>query len=327
MMKIFIVGGSGFVGSHLARRLASDNHQITIGTRYAPAARRLALIRGVRVEQVDPYDLEDLTRALEGHDAVINLVGILNESGFGGGGFRRAHVKLVEKLVISCEAARVKRLLHMSALNAGRGESFYLKTRGEAEDLIIAAFENGQLTSTIFRPSTIFGPDDSFLNRFAGLLRLSPVLPLARPEAKFAPVFVGDVVEAFARSLQTDASQGQTYELCGSEVWALKELVEWVRDRLGLKRWVIGLPDTFGWLQGRAFDFVPGKPFSSDNFNSLKIDSVCTDNGFQVLGIEPWGLSEKAPSWLGQSNRQIRYRRYRSAARRSTESPPRRDDD
>jgi NADH dehydrogenase len=316
MLKIFIVGGSGFVGGHLARRLSDAGHEITIATRYAPGARRLALIPGVRLEQVNPYNLEALTAALEGHDVAINLVGILNERGFGGKGFRRAHVELVEKLIICCEAARIDRLIHMSALNAGRGESHYLKTRGEAEALVRSAFDSGQLQTTIFRPSTIFGPDDSFLNRFADLLKISPVLPLARPGARFAPVFVGDVVEAFARSLETEESHGQVYELCGSEVWALKELVEWVRDQLGLKRLVIGLPDALGWLQGRVFDFVPGKPFSSDNYKSLKIDSVCTDNGLKTLGIEPWGMSEKAPSWLGAGGRQARYQRFRESARR-----------
>jgi len=315
-MKIFIVGGSGFVGGHLARRLAEDDHQITIATRYAPGARDLGVIPGVRLAQVNPYDLDALTQALEGHDVVINLVGILNERGFGGGGFRRAHVELVEKLIIACEAARVSRFVHMSALNAGQGESYYLITRGQAEELVMASSQNGQLQTTIFRPSTIFGPDDSFLNRFADLLKISPLLPLARPDAKFAPVYVGDVVEAFARALQTDDSHGQVYELCGSEIWSLKSLVKWVRDQLGLTRVVIGLPDAVGWAQGRAFDFVPGKPFSSDNYKSLKIDSVCSENGFAELDIEPWGMSEKAPSWLGAQGRQARYQRYRRAARR-----------
>lgn len=319
MLKIFIVGGSGFVGGHLARRLSDAGHEITIATRYTPGAKRLALIPGVRLEQVNPYDLDQLTEALEGHDVAINLVGILNERGFGGKGFRRAHVELVEKLIICCEAARIDRLIHMSALNAGRGESYYLKTRGEAEELVMAAFRTGQLQTTIFRPSTIFGPDDSFLNRFADLLRISPFLPLARPGAKFAPVFVGDVVEAFARSLDSDESHGQIYELCGSEVWTLKALVEWVRDQLGLRRLVVGLPDALGWAQGRVFDFVPGKPFSSDNYKSLKIDSVCSDDGLKALGIEPWGLSEKAPSWLGQHGRQARYQRFRQSARRDAD--------
>ncbi len=315
-MKVFILGGAGFVGGHLARRLAADGHRVTVATRYRPGARHLSVVPGLTLVQTNPYDLEALTGALEGQDVAINLVGILNERGFGGSGFRRAHVELVEKLIISCEAARVNRLVHMSAINAGLGESHYLITRGQADEQVMAAWRGGELTTTIFRPSIIFGPDDSFLNRFAGLLRISPLLPLARPRARFAPVYVGDVVEAFARALATEDSHGRIYELCGSQVWSLEELVEWIRDQLGLRRWVIGLPDLLGRLQALAFDLVPGKPFSSDNYKSLKLDSVCTDNGLIELGIEPWGLSELAPSWLGSGARQQRYQRYRRLARR-----------
>ncbi len=316
-MKVFIVGGSGFVGGHLARRLSTAGHDITIATRYAPGARDVLVVPRTRITQCNPYDLNSLTQALEGHDVAINLVGILNERGFGGKGFRRAHVELVEKLLISCEAARVGRLLHMSSLNAGQGDSHYLQTRGEGESLINQACRAGHLKATIFRPSTIFGPDDSFLNRFSTLLRLSPVLPLARPRARFAPVFVGDVAEAFLRGLERIDDNGKVYELCGAEVWELKELVIWLRDILGLQRWVIGLPDALGRLQGLAFDFVPGKPFSSDNFKSLQLDSVCAEDGMNELGIDPWGMSQLAPTWLGNSTRQHRYQAYRRKARRS----------
>ncbi|MFU8831638.1 MAG: complex I NDUFA9 subunit family protein [Wenzhouxiangella sp.] len=315
-MKVFILGGSGFVGGHLARRLSAAGHDITIATRYAPGARDLLVVPRTRITQCNPHDLNSLTPALEGHDVAINLVGILNERGFGGKGFRRAHVELVEKLLISCEAARVGRLLHMSSLNAGQGDSHYLQTRGEAERLIKQACSAGHLKATIFRPSTIFGPDDSFLNRFSTLLRLSPVLPLARPHARFAPVFVGDVAEAFLRGLERPDDNGTVYELCGAEVWELKELVIWLRNLLGLRRWVIGLPDALGRLQGLAFDFVPGKPFSSDNFKSLQLDSVCAEDGMSELGIDPWGMSQLAPTWLGNGTRQHRYQTYRRKARR-----------
>ncbi|AKS42915.1 complex I NDUFA9 subunit family protein [Wenzhouxiangella marina] len=315
-MNVFILGGSGFVGGHLARRLAAEGHQVTIATRYPPAARHLQVIPGLKIARVNPYDLDSLTAALEGQDVAINLVGILNERGFGGRGFKRAHVELVEKLIISCEAARVRRLIQMSAINAGLGDSHYLRTRGQAEELVMGAWRDGQLNTTIFRPSVIFGPDDSFINRFAGLLKLSPVLPLARPNARFAPVYVGDVAEAFARAVSDESTHGRIYELCGSELWSLKEMVRWVRDQLGLKRMVVGLPDALGRLQALAFDFVPGKPFSSDNYKSLKHDSVCTDNGLIELGIEPWGLSQLAPSWLGPATRQQRYQAFRRQARR-----------
>ncbi len=297
--QIFILGGSGFVGSHLVRRLSADGHQLTVATRYAPAARHLSIVPGVRIQQCRPYDLESLTAAVEGHDLVINLVGILNERGFNGKGFRRAHVELVEKIMIACEAARVPQMIQMSSINAGEGRSHYLVTRGQAEEMVRHANASGLLDTAIFRPSTIFGPDDSFLNRFATLLKISPVLPLARPNARFAPVYVGDVVEAFARVIAAKELGGEIYELCGREVWSLKELVIWLRNQLGLKRAVVGLPDALGKLQGMAFNLVPGKPFSSDNFKSLLLDSVCADNGFLRLDIQPWGMGELAPTWLG----------------------------
>lgn len=312
-MNILMLGGSGFVGGHLARRLSDDGHRVTIATRYAPGARHLAVIPRLRVRSFDPYDVDALAGELAEHDALINLVGILNERGFGGSGFRRAHVTLVEGAIEACRRTGVERFIHMSALNAGNGDSHYLITRGQAEGRV----RDSGLDWTLFRPSTIFGPDDSFLNRFAGLLSISPVLPLARPSARFAPVWVGDVVEAFARALQTRDSIGECYELCGSETWKLAELVRWVADQRGMRRAVIGLPDALGWLQGKAFDLVPGKPFSSDNFKSLAVDSVCSDPGFARLGIEPWAMSEKAVGWLSDSGRQNRYQRFRERARRS----------
>jgi len=316
-VNVFILGGTGFVGRHLVSHLASmGGFDISVGTRYGPGARELAVAPRTRIVDCNPYDLDSLTGALDGHDAVINLVGILNERGFGGRGFHRAHVELVERLIISCEAARIRRLIHMSALNAGSGSSHYLKTRGQAEALIAAAQRDGQLRATIFQSSTIFGPDDSFLNRFATLLKLTPLLPLARPRARFAPVYVGDVVEAFGRALQDEMTHCQTYQLCGSEIWELRALVCWLRDQLGLSRWVVGLPDLLGRLQGLAFDLVPGKPFSSDNYRSLLVDSVCSENGFAALGIAPWGLSELAPVWLTGETRQARYQAHRRRARR-----------
>ncbi len=315
-MKVLILGGSGFIGSHLTRRLARDGHQITVATRYAPNARHLQVVPSVRVHQLDPYNQDQLAAALKGHDAVINLVGILNQRGFGDGGFRRAHVELVEMLIDACSATGVERLVQMSSLNAGQGESHYLQTRGQGEERLRSANRDGRVAGTIIRPSTVFGEDDSFLNRFAGLLRISPVLPLARGQAKFTPAYVGDVAEALARVLHDPATAGKTFELGGAETWSMVDLVCWLRDQLGLKRAVIGLPDALGRLQGLAFDLVPGKPFSSDNFKSLKLDSVCSDKDFAALGIQPWGIAERAAGWLGSYDKQSRFQRYRSQARR-----------
>jgi len=309
-MKVLILGGSGFVGSHLVRRLSREGHSITVVTRYPNAARHLEIVPRVKIRVFSPYDPERLGNALSGHDALINLVGILNESGRDGSGFRKAHVELVEVAIEACARAGTVRFIQMSALNAGMGESHYLLSRGEGEKRVQAS----GLRWTIFRPSTIFGPDDSFLNRFATLLAISPVLPLARPEARVAPVYVGDVVEAFVRVLAERDHVGEIYELCGAETWALREIVAWIAEQRGMRRWVIGLPDVWGRLQGRVFDFVPGKPFSSDNFRSLLLDSVCSDDGFDRLGISPWPMSEKAPEWLDE-DRQARFRRFRERRR------------
>lgn len=315
-MNVLILGGSGFIGTHLTRRLARDGHQVTVATRYAPNARHLQIVPQVRVYQLDPHNPDQLASAVQGHDAAVNLVGILNQSGFGDRGFQRVHVELVEGLIEACAAAGVGRLVQMSSLNAGQGESHYLRTRGQGETRVLAAHRDGRTAGTIVRASTVFGPDDSFLNRFADLLRISPVLPLARGQAKFTPVYVGDVAEALTRILDDPETAGRTFELGGAETWTLVGLVRWLRDQLGLKRAVFGLPDALGRLQGMAFDLVPGKPFSSDNFKSLKLDSVCSDKDFEALGIQPWGMTERAVGWLGPYGRQSRLQRYRRQARR-----------
>ncbi|MEX2497367.1 MAG: complex I NDUFA9 subunit family protein [Wenzhouxiangellaceae bacterium] len=313
-MKIMILGGSGFVGRHLVRRLSRDGHSISVATRYPNGAKHLGIVPRVSIRHFDPYDINRLGDELDGHDVLINLVGILNESGRDGSGFRKAHVELVETAIQACAGAGVGRMIQMSALNAGQGESHYLKTRGQGEQRV----RESDLHWTIFRPSTIFGPDDSFLNRFAGLLKISPVLPLARPQAMFAPVYVGDVVEAFIRALDSRESIGEIYELCGAETLTLREIVDWIAHQRGMRRWVIGLPDALGRLQGRVFDFVPGKPFSSDNFKSLLLDSVCAEDGFRRLGIQPWGMREKAVEFLGPQGpgRQVRYQHFRERSGR-----------
>ena len=164
----------------------------------------------------------------------------------------------------------------------------------------MGAWRDGQLATTIFRPSTIFGPDDSFINRFASLLKISPVLPLARSNTRFAPVYVGDVVEAFACALETEESHGRIYELCGSEVWSLKELVVWTRDLLGLKRLVIGLPNILGRLQGLVFGSCSRQAVFQRQLQVAQArQRCCTDNGLLELGIEPWGLSQLVTDLAG----------------------------
>ena len=192
--RIVILGGTGFVGSHIVPRLHADGHTIVILSRNREQHRDLSVLPRASVVTADVHDGEVLRRQLAGADVAINLVGILNERGSDGSGFRKAHVELTETLIAACRAAGVARLLQMSALRAGEGESFYLITRGEAE----AKVKSSPLAWTIFRPSVIFGRGDGLFYRFANLLRMTPVLPLARANAKFTPVYIGDVAEAFA---------------------------------------------------------------------------------------------------------------------------------
>lgn len=311
-MKIFALGATGFVGQHLLRRLSADGHRIDVATRAPFAHREVNLIPGVRLQRLDVYDRQALTQALHGADAVINLVGILNEQGRSGAGFERAHVTLTEGLVAACNQADVHRLLQMSALNAGQGKSHYLRTKGEAERLV----ENSGLDYTIFQPSVIFGPGDSFFNRFHGLLKLTPVLPLACPESRFEPVYVGDVARAFARSLHDSGTVGKRFALCGPRSYSLRRLVEYTAETAGLKRRIIGLPDALARAQAAVMDFVPGKPFSTDNYLSLQVDSVCGRNGFGYFRISPRSLETIVPGYLNQAGKQARYRRFRSIARR-----------
>lgn len=317
MSKVCVLGGTGFIGRALCAALTAAGDAVTVITRDATRARPLAMLPGLRVAAVDPYDAAQLERAFAGHDVVVNLVGILNERGRDGAGFRRAHTELAARVVRACRAAGVERLLHMSSLgaDADRGPSHYLRSKGAAERAI--RDECGGVRWTIFQPSVVFGDGDSFTNRFAGLLRLAPVLPLARPDARFAPVWVDDVIAAFMQARADRATAGETFQLCGPRVYSFRELVTYVRDTLGLRSMIVGLPDPLSRLQAAIMDFVPGKPFSTDNYLSLTVDSVCTLNGFARLGLRPHSLETIAPGYLtGRHARSARNDGYRRVAGR-----------
>ena len=248
-----------------------------------------------------------LAEHFAGADAVVNLVGILNESGFDGSGFRRAHVELPRTVIGAMADAGVRRLLHMSSLKAGQGESHYLRTRGEAEALVKAS----GLDWTIFQPSVIFGPGDGLFERFAGLLRLAPFMPLGRADAKLAPVYVGDVCAAFLRALDDPATIGRGYELYGRAM-SLREIVAYTREQLGIRRPIIGLPDALGWAQAALLGLVPGKPLSLDNWKSLAVDSVGSVDGLAALGIAPTPVEVVVPRMLrGELGKQDELDRYR----------------
>lgn len=289
-MRICVLGGTGFVGSRLVARLAAAGHTVRVPTRHRERARDLLPLPTVEVITADVHDPAMLRALTARCEVVVNLVGILNERGRDGAGFRHAHADLARKLVDAAARGGVRKIVQMSALraNARVGPSHYLKSKGEAEQAI--AGNNSGIVFTILQPSVIFGPGDSFLNRFAGLLKMSPVLPLAMPAARFAPVHVDDVTSALVAAVTDPATDGRTLQLCGPESYTLKKVVLMVREALGLRRFVAGLPRWASRAMGFVMDFVPGKPFSSDNYRSLTVSSLCAEDGFAPLGIEPRSL-------------------------------------
>lgn len=312
-----ILGGTGFVGRHLAYRLANNGCQVRILSRRPERHRQLLVNPNITLAGADVHDAAQLRRQLQGVDIVINLIGILNDRDRGGKEFLRTHVELPRKVVFAALDAGVSRLLHMSALNANVNEphSLYLKTKGAGEDLVHAAATR-QMIVTSLRPSVIFGEGDGLFNRFATLLRLAPgVFPLACPNSRFAPVYVGDVVEAMCRALH-DATGGERLELCGPEVYTLKALVEYTREQLGLRREIIGLGDTLSRLQARLLGLLPGQPFSMDNYYALQHDSICTCNALPTLGINTTPVRAVVPGYLSGQDSSSRYHELRRRARR-----------
>jgi NADH dehydrogenase len=309
--QLVILGGTGFVGSHLIPRLAADGHRIVLLSRNREQHRELGVLPEVTVRSADVYSDDVLRRELAGADAVINLIGILNPHG--PHTFQRAHVELTRRLIAACHASGVGRLHQMSSLKAGQGLSQYLKTRGEAESLVKAS----ALDWTIYQPSVIFGEGDGLVSRFAALLRRMPMLPLARAKARMAPTFVGDVAEAIARCVGGNKlGQRRSFELYGPEVLTLGGIVQKIRAAAGLRTPIIALPDSLGRLQAQVAELLPGKPFSLDNFRSLQTDSVGKMDGYAALGIVPQPFTPWLPVLLQESPRQRRLTTARSLRQR-----------
>lgn len=289
---IVILGGSGFVGRTLIARLLAQGDRVRVLTRSAQTRTRTPT--GAELLVGDVFDEAFLSKTFDGAHAVINLVGILNERGDDGKGFRKVYVELAETMITAMRAAGVRRLLQMSALHAGDGESHYLKARGEAETLVRAS----ALEWTLFQPSVIAGPGDGLFCRFAQLLRFAPGLPIGRADARFQPVWVGDVVDAFVRALEDGTTIGQSYDLVGPESMTLAEIVRLTAQTKGWTRFVVPLPGLFGRIQAEVGEHLPGKPISRDNWRSLQRDSTSDDNGLPKLGIVPTDVRTKLPEIL-----------------------------
>ena len=308
-LTICVLGGTGFVGTDLVARLVADGHWVRVPTRNRSRGVQLRVLDTVELTVANIHDARVLGQLFTGVDVVINLVGILNETA--GCRFESVHTELAAKVVTAAAAAKVRRLLHMSSLGAGdQAPSHYLRSKAAAEARVREAPPD--LEWAIFRPSVIFGSGDSLTRRFARLLKLSGgILPLARSQARFAPISAQDVADAFVRVLYLRGSLNDTYELCGPDIMTLEQIVRTTAKAAHMPCHILRLPDFAARLQGLVMGLLPGKPFSLDNYRSLTLDSVCRQDGCAILGIEPQHMESLLPLYLGSMSEQAQLELYR----------------
>ena len=311
--KVLLLGGSGFVGTYIANRLSEQGAKLTIPTRRRDRNKKQIMLPGVDMPEADINDPAQLEALVRGQDVVINLVGILHSRDVKlpySRDFERAHVDLPKKVVAAMKATGVRRLVHMSPLKADvNAPSEYLRSKGEGEKIVLAA--QGALDVTVFRPSVIFGYGDSFLSMFAKLLKTFPVFPLGMGQARFQPVWVADVADAFVDCLDNRDTFGQAYELVGPQAYSLQELVQYVA-RLSRSRARI-LPISEGWayLQAGLLWLSPRPMMSPDNLRSMQVDSVADGSGQTFPGWQPAPLESIAPTYIAGNSPKQRLDRYR----------------
>jgi NADH dehydrogenase len=316
LKRITILGGTGFLGHALATSLTRQGYQLRIPTRHREAHRDLLVLPGVELVQTDPYDKNVLKDALQGSDAVINMIGILFETRSVKHKFLQTQVELTQSALRLCEELGVNRFIHISALKAHAQDapSEYLKSKGMAESLV----SKSSINSTIFRPSVMFGEHDSFVNRFAKLLRLpGPWFFLPVPNARFAPVHVGDVVKAISISLKDRSTFNKRYSCCGPKIYSMREIISLISKTLGIKKKIIGLGPLLSRMMARLLGILPGKPFTMDNYHSLQVNNICEDNDLVKLGINPVRLDSMISSCLTPRDNNTVHSRLRRIAGRT----------
>ena len=317
LKKVLLIGGSGFVGGWIANRLSEHGIRVTIPTRHRDNTKKLTLLPTVYTVEADIRDPQVLASLMDGVDAVINLVGILHDSDSSkpyGKNFAAAHAELPKNIVTAMKQKGVRRLVHMSALKAAvDAPSAYLRSKAAGETAVLGAAN--ELEITLFRPSVIFGPGDRFLNTFASLLRLFPILPLGSASARFQPVYVGDVADTFVACLKDRATFGQTYDLCGPTVYTLRELVDYTGELIGQRRLIIELPSALAYVQAGLLSLLPKPPMSTDNLRSMRVDSL-TDGQRNYPGWQPKPLEAVVPGYLAAIKPKQRLDGYRCRAGR-----------
>ncbi|MCA3426560.1 MAG: complex I NDUFA9 subunit family protein [Roseomonas sp.] len=299
-MLVTVFGGGGFIGRHIVQRLAAAGHSIRIAGRDTERAARLCTMGGVG--QITPVaasvtDEASSARAVAGADIVINLVGILFESR--AGDFQRIQAEGAGRVARLAAAAGAKQFLHLSAIGADAASpSLYAQTKAAGEAAVLAAFPG----AIILRPSVVFGAEDQFFNRFAGLASLLPFMPVVAGETRFQPVYVGDVADAAMAALADPAAAGKVFELGGPRVMSMRQVLRYILDVTGRRRPMIALPEGFVRLQARLGELLPTPPLTRDQLILLGKDNVVSPNalGFQALGIEPKAVEAIVPSYLSR---------------------------
>lgn len=298
--RVLILGGTGFVGRHVCEKLTRLGCSMTVITRRASQAAAIQNLPRVRVLEGDVYNAAFLTQCMAQHDVVINLIAILHGSEEA---FAKAHVQLPTIIAQACQQSGLKRLIHISALGASlQGPSLYQRSKAQGE----AVLQKAGLDLTILQPSVIFGANDKFLNLFAQLQQIAPVVPLAGANTRFQAVWVEDVAAAVAHCVMNASTAGHTYEICGPDIWTLKELVQksgqWAGVRGGKGRWVFGIPHALASVQALLMELAPGQPvMSRDNLRSMQVDNIASGKalGLKDLNIQASSVGSIAPGYLG----------------------------
>ena len=303
---VLVVGGSGFIGSHVVAKLSASGARVLVASRRYERAKHLTFLPGVDVVEEDVHQDGVLQRLSQGRDAVINLVGVLHSRRGQpyGPDFARAHVELPLRIANACAASGVPRLLHMSALGAASdAPSMYLRSKADGE---LAAMSSPAVAATVFRPSVVFGPEDHFINLFASMQKYLPLVPLAGADARLQPVFVEDVAQAFVNALSDPNTRDRIIELAGPTVYTLRQIVRLAGQYGGHPRPVIGLPPALALCQAQLLEWMPGTPLMSrDNLDSLKVDNVIAPTSQALtaaaLGIKLTSLEVVAPHYVGRA--------------------------